>query len=125
MTAAARSENLRIPLSADGREICLHFRSKGDCIRSCTSSHAPLRVHTREAVIRYIRVDSDFMDPSRNINFNGGGDWGSHGGHCERSGGNGTINSEEQNRGNGVGFSVGRSGHSGGKDGNNGGGRGA
>ena len=36
MTGAARSENLRIPLEADGREICLRFISKGDCVRSCT-----------------------------------------------------------------------------------------
>ena len=35
-TGAARSENLRIPLAEDVREICLHFLSKGDCIRSCT-----------------------------------------------------------------------------------------
>ena len=34
ITAAARSDNLYIPLAADGREICLHFHSKGDCIRS-------------------------------------------------------------------------------------------
>ena len=30
MTVTARSENLRIPLTADGREICLLFSSKGD-----------------------------------------------------------------------------------------------
>ena len=35
MTETARLENLRIPLAADGREICLHLLSKGDCIRSC------------------------------------------------------------------------------------------
>ena len=34
MMAAARSEKLRNPLAADGREICLHFISKGYCIRS-------------------------------------------------------------------------------------------
>ena len=34
MTGAARSENLRIPLATDGREICLRFLSKEDCIRS-------------------------------------------------------------------------------------------
>ena len=36
MMSPACSENLRIPLAADGREICLRFLSKGDCIRSCT-----------------------------------------------------------------------------------------
>ena len=30
MTGAARSENIRIPLAEDGREICLRFLSKGD-----------------------------------------------------------------------------------------------
>ena len=29
MTGVARSENLRIPLAEDGREICLRFLSKG------------------------------------------------------------------------------------------------
>ena len=29
MTLVARLENLRLPLGADGREICLHFSSKG------------------------------------------------------------------------------------------------
>ena len=51
MTAAAHSEKLRIPLVADNREIYLHFLSKGDCIRSCTLSHAPVRGQNREAVI--------------------------------------------------------------------------
>ena len=30
MTLAARSEKLRLPLGADGKEICLCFSSKGD-----------------------------------------------------------------------------------------------
>ena len=34
MTVAARLENLCIPLAADGREICLRFLSKRDCISS-------------------------------------------------------------------------------------------
>ena len=33
MTVAARSENLRIPLAAYGREIFFHFSSKEDCVR--------------------------------------------------------------------------------------------
>ena len=36
MTATARSENLCIPLEADGREICVSFLSNGEYIRSCT-----------------------------------------------------------------------------------------
>ena len=52
MTVAVRLENLHIPLTADGGEICLRFLSKGDCIRSCTRSHAPVRVNNRDSVIR-------------------------------------------------------------------------
>ena len=43
MAAAARLENLRTPLAADGREIYLHFHLKGYCIRFYTRSHAPVR----------------------------------------------------------------------------------
>ena len=71
MTAVARSKNLRIPLAADGREICLHFLSRVDCIRSFTRSHAPVRGQNREAVIHYIRIGRDVMDPSRKSKFNG------------------------------------------------------
>ena len=46
MTQVARTENLRLPVGADGREICLCFISKGNCNRSCMRSHAPLRGHT-------------------------------------------------------------------------------
>ena len=45
MIEAARLENLRIPLAADGRDICLHFLSTGDCVISCKRSHAPVRGH--------------------------------------------------------------------------------
>ena len=120
MTAAARSENLHIPLTADGREICLHFLSKGDCIKYCTISHAPVRGNNREAVIQYIRVGRVVMDPSSKRNFHGGGDQGSHRRHWDRSGGNGTRNSEGKNHENGAVFGSGKCGHSGGKDGNNG-----
>ena len=64
MTGAAFSENLRIPLAADGREICLSFISKGDCVRSCTRSHAPVRRHNHNLVTQYIRVAREAMDPS-------------------------------------------------------------
>ena len=94
MTAAARLDNLRIPLEADGREICLRFLLKGDFIRSCTRSHAPVQGQNKEAVLRYIRIGRDVMDPSRKSKLNGGGDQESHGGQWERSGGNGTRNLE-------------------------------
>ena len=42
LTQVARSENLLLPMGADGREICLCYISKGECDRSCTRSHAPL-----------------------------------------------------------------------------------
>ena len=47
MTQAARTENFRLPVVEDGREICLQFSLKEECNRSCTRSHAPLRIHTR------------------------------------------------------------------------------
>ena len=72
MTSTARLENLRIPLAADGRDICLRFLSKGDCIRSCTHSHAPVQVHNREVLIRYISIGRDVMDLSKERKFNGG-----------------------------------------------------
>ena len=55
MTQAACTENFRLPVGADGREICLCFSSKGDCNRSCTRSHAPIRGHTQESELRLIR----------------------------------------------------------------------
>ena len=102
MTPAAHSEKPRIPLAADGREICIHFLSKGDCIRSCTRSHAPVRVQSREAVICYIRIDGDVTDPSRKRKSNGGGYRGSHGVNWERSRVNGIRNLEGHNHGNGA-----------------------
>ena len=81
MIGAARSENLRIPLAADGRDICLHFFSKVDSVRSCTRSHAPVQVQNRDLVIRYTRVARESMDTSRKRKFDGGRDQGSHGGH--------------------------------------------
>ena len=64
MTGAARSENLCIPLEADGREICLSFLSKGDCIRSCTRSHVSVGGHNQDSVIRYIMVAREAIDQS-------------------------------------------------------------
>ena len=72
MTLAARSENLCIPLAADGREICLHFRSNGDCVRSCTRSHAPVRGHNKDLVICYIRGAGDVMNQFHKKKYNGG-----------------------------------------------------
>ena len=62
MKGTARSENLHTPLAKDVREICLRFRSKGDCVRSCSLSHAPVRGHNRDSVIRYIRVAREAMN---------------------------------------------------------------
>ena len=119
MMTVARSENLRIPLAEDGREICICFLSKGECIRSYTRSHAHVRGYNRDSVIQYIRVARKVMDLSWKIKFNGGGDWGSHGGHWDGSGGNSPRNSEGQNHGNGVGIGGEQGGHSCGIDGNN------
>ena len=110
---------------ADGREIYLHFLSKGDCFISCTLSHAPIQGHNRDLVIRYIKVAREAMDPSRKRKFDGGGDQVSNGGYWDRSGGHGQRKSEVQNNRNGAIFGGGRGGHSGGRDGNNGGGGGA
>ena len=125
MTGAARSENLLIPLAADGREICLLSLSNGDCIRSCMRSHAPMQGHNRDTVIRYIRVSREAMDPSRKRKFDGGGDPGSHGGHWDRSRVHGHRKSKGNHHGNGARFGGGRGGHSGGRDVNNGRGGGA
>ena len=81
MKRATRSENLRIPLVADGREICLLFLSKRDCIRSCTRSHVPVRGHNCDLVIQYIRVAREAMNQYQRRKFDGGVDWGSHRGH--------------------------------------------
>ena len=78
ITAAAHSENLHIPLAADGREMFLRFQSKGDFMRSYMGSHAPMWGHNVEAVLRYIRIRRDVMDPSKKSKFNGGGNQGSH-----------------------------------------------
>ena len=58
-----------------------------------------MRGHNKEAVISYIKVGRDVMEPSRKRTFNGGGDQGSHGGHWERSGGKGTRNSRDRTTG--------------------------
>ena len=104
MTGEARSDNLHIPLEANGREIFLRFLSKGDCIRFCTRSQAPAQGHNKDEVIRYIRISREVMDLSRKQKFNGGGHRGYHRGHWDRSGGNAPRNSEGQNHGNGAGI---------------------
>ena len=90
----ARSENLRLPLGADGREICLRFSSNGDCNRSCTSSHAPLRGHTQESMIRFTRGAREAVNKFNKRKFDGLGDHGSHRGHWDRGGHHGHWNSE-------------------------------
>ena len=102
MTVAACSENLRIPLAADVREICLLFLSKGDCIISYTRAHALVKVHNQDLVIRYIRVSREAMDQSRKRKFYGGRDLVSHGEHWDRSGGHVPRNSEGKHHGNGA-----------------------
>ena len=117
-TEAVRLENLHIPLAADGREICLRFLSKVYCIRFCTRSHAPMREHNQDTVIRYIRVSRKAMDTSRKRNFDGGGDQGSHREHWDRSRVHGHRNSERQHHGNGAIFGGVQGGHYIGIDGN-------
>ena len=51
ITAAARSDNIRFPLVEYGRDICLQYHSKVECVRSCMRSHAPLRGHIWDNVI--------------------------------------------------------------------------
>ena len=117
MTQAARTENLRLPVGADGGEICLRFTSKGYCNRSCTRSHVPLRGHTRESVIRFIRGYREEMNKNKR-HFDGVGEQGSHGIHWDRGVLHGHRNSETQN---GAIFGGGRGG---GRHVNNGGGGG-
>ena len=77
-------------------------------------------------MLRYIRIGRDVMDLSKKRKFNGGGYQGSHGGHWERSGGNGIRKSEGQNHRNITVLGGGRGGHAGGRqDENNSGGGGA
>ena len=110
MTQAAHTENLCLPVGSDGREICLRFRSKGECNRYCTLSHAPLRGHTRELVIRFIWGSREAMNKNKR-KFDGVGEHASHRGHRDRGG---YWNSENQN---GARFGGGRVG---GRDENNG-----
>ena len=113
MTVAARTENLRLHVGEDGTEICLRFRSKGECNRYCTLSHAPLRRHTRDLAIRFIWGSREAMNKKRK--FDGVGAQASHGGHWDRGG---YWNLENQNS---TRFCGGRGG---GRDGKNGGGGG-
>ena len=115
ITAAARSEKLIFPFSEDGMDICLRYHTKGECIRSCTLSHAPLQGHSTEDMIRYIGICRVDFDPLRKRNFNGGENWGFYGGHCNRNIGNGNgQNPDRKSHGSGTGCGVGRSDHIGG-----------
>ena len=71
-------------MGADGREICISYISKGECDRSCMRSHAPLRGHMNELVIRFIRRSREAMNKKRK--FDGVGAQASHGGSWDRSG---------------------------------------
>ena len=84
ITKFARQENLRLPMGAYGREICLCYISKGECDRYCTRSHAPLRGHMRELVIRFIRGSREAMNKKRK--FDGVGAQASHEVSWDRSG---------------------------------------
>ena len=94
---AACSENLRPSLGADVRDICLRFSSKGDCNRSCTRSHVPLRGHNRELMIRYIRGAREAMNKLNNRKFDGVGDQRAHGGHWDRGINHGNWNTKAEN----------------------------
>ena len=95
MTAAAFLDNLRCPLTSGGRETCLCLHSKGDCVRSCSRSHALVQGQSQENMLRYIGICRVALDPSKKRNFNVGGDRGSYGGHWERNGGNSTMQNSE------------------------------
>ena len=78
--SAARSENLRCPMKAYVREICLLYHSKGECVKHCPRSHVPLREQIWENIIRYIRNCRAAHNPSINREFNGGSKQVSYGG---------------------------------------------
>ena len=113
MTQAERTENLRLPVGADGRDICLWYISKGEFNSSSMRSHAPLRGRTRELVIRFIRGSREAMNKNKR-KFDGVGEEALHGRHWDRGG---YWNSENQN---GAIFGGGRGVRGGGRDGNNG-----
>ena len=93
MTQAARTDNLHLPVGADGREICLRYSSKGECNRSCTRSLAPLRGHMRYLVIRFIQGSIEAMNKNKR-KFDVVREQASHGRHWDRGG---YRNSENQN----------------------------
>ena len=76
--SAAHLENLRYPMAVDVREICLLYHSNGECFRQHTHSQAPLRVHIRNNLIRFIINCRATFCISRKRKFNGGGDQGSY-----------------------------------------------
>ena len=84
LTQVARTENLRLSVGVDGREIYLWYISKGECDRSNTRSHAPLNGHTRELVIRFIWGSQEAMNKKRKLD--GVGAQASRGGTWNRGG---------------------------------------
>ena len=84
LTQAAHTEDLCLPVGADGRDVCLRYILKIECNRSCTRSHAPLHGHTRELVIRIIQGSREAMNKKRK--FDGVGAQASHRGTWNRGG---------------------------------------
>ena len=42
------------PMDPYGMDICIRFQPKGECVRNCSRSHHPLRLHIREDYICFI-----------------------------------------------------------------------
>ena len=75
---ADNQDNLHCPLVADSRDIWLRYHSKGECIRSCTGSHATLRFQTRNNIIRFIMKCQAHLEPERKRKSNGSGGRGAY-----------------------------------------------
>ena len=117
MTQAARTDNLRLPVGADGRETCLRYSTKGECNRSCTRFHAPLHGHRRELVIRFIRGSREATNKNKR-KFDGVREQAYHRGHWDRGSHRNLENQNDTIFGGGLG------GRGGGRDGHNSGGSG-
>ena len=96
----------------DGREICLRYHSKVECVRHCLCSQAPLRGGIRGNLIRCIGNFRAAHKPYIKKIFNGGGNWGSCGGqsNCKSNRGNSKIRKkpDRQTHGSGAGCGFGR-----------------
>ena len=58
-----------------GRDICLRFHSKVECVRSCMHSHVPLQIQARDNNIRSIGKCQKTLDPAKKKKFSIGGGW--------------------------------------------------